>query len=168
MQLRSWHHRNDHASLLGSTMATPSQDLDPQPLMTLDMAPFAGVVLSLLALWFVAMPRPQHAVSLDITGHCGGLIPSKAVIHTLGIDVDGTVTWNGETLSNRAALDARLQAVATAAMADQAEVHIHPHQLADFGVVAGVLASAQRHGVRNLGLIGADLEVFPSHCGSSI
>lgn len=149
-------------------MANPSQDPDPQPLSTLSMTPLAGAVLSLPAVWIVALPAPLHAVSLDITGHCGGPIDVEPVIHTLGIDFDGTVSWNDEILSSRAALDARLQAVAAAAMSHQVEVRVQPHKRADFGTVTAVLASAQRHGVRQLGLIGEDFAVLPARLGSSI
>jgi biopolymer transport protein ExbD len=149
-------------------MANPSRDPDPQPLLTLNMTPFAGVVLSLLAVWIAALPPPLHAVSLDITGHCGGSIDVEPVIHILRVDFDGTVSWNGEILSSRAALDARLQAVAAVAMTNQVELHVQPHKLADFGAVTAVLAAAQRNGVRKLGLIGEDFTVLPSRVGSPI
>lgn len=135
---------------------------------TVNTTPLAGVVLSLLAVWIVAIPDPQHTISLDITGSCGGPIAVEPVVHTVTIDFDGTVFWDGQALPGRAALDARMQAVAALAPADQAEVHIQPHKLASYGDVTAVLGSVQRNGVRKMGLIGSDFSVVQSAFGSAI
>lgn len=149
-------------------MANPSQPADPQPLMGLGMTPLVGVALSLLALWIVALPPPSHSVSLDISGNCGGPVAVEPVVHTVVIDFDDAITWNGEALAGRGALNARLQAVAAQAMTDRLEVHVHPHKLASFGSVAAVLASAQRNGVRKLGLIGQGFTWLQSGWGGAI
>jgi len=62
------------------------------------------------------------------------------------------VLWNGETVPDRGALEARLSRVA--AEPDQPEVHIRPNKLVEYKSVATVLASAQRLGVTKLGMIG--------------
>ena len=79
--------------------------------------------------------------------------PTKEpVVVTIDIDFDGTVLWNGESLPDRDALEARLSRVA--AEPDQPEVHIRPNKLVEYKSVATVLASAQRLGVTKLGMIG--------------
>jgi biopolymer transport protein ExbD len=38
--------------------------------------------------------------------------------------------------------------------ADQPEIHITPHKLVDYGHVAHVMATAQRLGLKKLGMVG--------------
>ncbi|NGY06921.1 ExbD/TolR family protein, partial [Solimonas terrae] len=63
-----------------------------------------------------------------------------------------TVIWNGETIPNRQVLEARLVQAANAVQ--QPEFHIRPNKLVEYKYVAAVLASAQRLGVTNIGLVG--------------
>ena len=39
--------------------------------------------------------------------------------------------------------------------AEQAEVHIQPHRRAKYGVVAHVMAAAQRQGMKKMGIVGS-------------
>lgn len=137
-------------------------------MMTVNTAPLAGVVLSLLAAWIVAIPNPLHVISLDITGGCGGPVTVEPVVHTVVIDFDDTVSWDDQTLPSRAALDARMRAVGALALADQPEVHIKPHRLAGYGAVTAVMGSVQRNGVRKMGLVGSDFSVFQAALGVPI
>jgi biopolymer transport protein ExbD len=71
----------------------------------------------------------------------------------LGVDFDGTVSWNGARIS-RATLDAYL---ADAAKKNpQPEIHVNPNRLANYDVVAKVLADAQRLGATQIGFSGID------------
>jgi biopolymer transport protein ExbD len=70
----------------------------------------------------------------------------------IDIDFDGTMTWNGQALPDRAALDSHLQQVAAEPV--QAEIHLLPNKLVPYKDVAAVLASAQRIGATKIGLIG--------------
>ena len=71
---------------------------------------------------------------------------------TVDVDFDGTILWNGQVLSDRAALEARLLAAAGAPV--EPELHLRPNKLASYKFVASVLASAQRLGVTKISLIG--------------
>ena len=70
----------------------------------------------------------------------------------IDVDFDGTVIWNGETLIDRPALEARLAGIAQ--QAEQPEIHLRPNKLVKYEYVAAVMASAQRLGAKKLGLIG--------------
>jgi biopolymer transport protein ExbD len=45
---------------------------------------------------------------------------------------------------------------AAAHEAVQPEVHLRPNKLAKYGVVSGVLASAQRRGLTKIGIVGSE------------
>jgi biopolymer transport protein ExbD len=66
----------------------------------------------------------------------------------------GRLAWNGEALSGRAELEARLQKVA--ADAQQPEIHLRPNRLAKYDDVAAALAAAQRLGLTRIGLVGSE------------
>ena len=72
----------------------------------------------------------------------------------VGVDFDGTVTWNGTPVPDRATLDNYLAIEAAQALDEQAEMHLRPDRLAKYGAVAVVLADAQRIGVSKIGFVG--------------
>jgi biopolymer transport protein ExbD len=63
------------------------------------------------------------------------------------------VLWNG-TPMDRATLDSKLPSREGQAGDNQSEFHIRPNKLVEYKYVAAVLASAQRHGVTKIGLVG--------------
>ncbi len=77
--------------------------------------------------------------------------PKEPVVHTIDIDFDGTLSWDGATLS-RSDLEGKLGEAAHEA--DQPEVHVRPNKLAEYKYVAGVMATAQRIGVTKIGMVG--------------
>ena len=84
-----------------------------------------------------------------------GKPPTQTVqpqVVTIDIDFDGTLIWNGETLSGRPQLESRMRAAA--AQQDQPEIHLRPNKLVKYRNVAMVLASAQRLGLTKVGIIG--------------
>jgi len=62
------------------------------------------------------------------------------------------VLWNGTAVADRPTLENYLRDVATTP--DQPEVHLRPNKLVKYEHVAMVMASAQRLGVKKLGVIG--------------
>jgi biopolymer transport protein ExbD len=70
----------------------------------------------------------------------------------IDIDFDGTVLWNGEVVPDRAALEERMKS--KVAQAVQPEVQLRPNKLVRYKNVAAVLASAQRLGLKKLGVTG--------------
>jgi len=74
----------------------------------------------------------------------------------LKIDVDNasSIFWNGEIVSDRADLEARLGQAA--AQQPQPELHLRPDKAAKYEVVAAVMASAQRLGMTKIGIVGSE------------
>jgi biopolymer transport protein ExbD len=120
--------------------------------MELNMTPLIDVMLVLIIMLIITIPKQNHSVNLNMP--VGNPPPPTAepVVVTIDVDFDGTITWDGVVVPDRATLDQKLSAVA--AQADQPEVHLRPNKLVAYKSVAGVMASAQRLGVTKIGMVG--------------
>ena len=125
---------------------------DQDVVVDINTTPLIDVMLVLLVMLIITIPVQTHAVKLDMpTGDPPPVTVVPEVI-SLDVDFDGTIIWNGQTLPDRATLEAKLQAAATAPV--QPELHLRPHRLVNYASVAAVLASAQRLGLSKIGLVG--------------
>ena len=121
-------------------------------MMDINTTPLIDVMLVLIIMLIITIPVQLHSVNLNMpVGKPPPLLKEPEVV-TIDVDFDGTISWNGEPVPDRAALEARL--AQAAAQADQPEVHIRPNKLVEYKYVALVLASAQRLGVTKLGMVG--------------
>lgn len=125
-----------------------------EPLSEINTTPLIDVMLVLLIMLIVTLPTQNHAVKLDtpVPPPPNTPPPEDPVDPIrLFVDFDGSIFWNGGVVDN-----ATLQRdLAIEAQRDrQPEIHIEPHRLAKYGVVAHVMASAQREGLTKLGVIG--------------
>ncbi len=124
---------------------------EPEVIMDINTTPLIDVMLVLIIMLIITIPVQLHAVNLNMPQASAPPLVKPEVI-TLDIEAGGTLLWNGETLPNRAALEAKLKAAAT--QPDQPELHLRANRAVEYGVVAMVLASAQRLGVTKLGMVG--------------
>ena len=69
------------------------------------------------------------------------------------VDFDGSVYWNGNNI-NGDQLRSYLKQAATAN--PKPELHLRPHKLAKYDMVAKILATSQRLGVDTIGIVGND------------
>jgi biopolymer transport protein ExbD len=121
-------------------------------MVDINTTPLIDVMLVLLIMLIITIPIQTHAVKLNMPVGIPPppLVPPEVV--TIEVDFDGTVIWNGRVLPNRQELEARLRAAAEAPV--QPEVHLRPNKLVKYESVAMVMASAQRLGMKKIGLIG--------------
>jgi biopolymer transport protein ExbD len=128
---------------------------DSEVMVEMNTTPLIDVMLVLLTLLIITLPIQTHAVKLDMPVNTHQLPPLiKPEVINLGIDFDGTITWNGQPV-DRLTLDSYL--TNEAAKGDtQPEIHLSPNRLAKYDVVAKVLADAQRIGVKKIGFTGLD------------
>jgi biopolymer transport protein ExbD len=133
-------------------MAMSTHTAAGQEIVEMNTTPLIDVMLVLLVLLIVTLPIQTHAVKLEMPSNApSALVPPDVV--ELGVDFDGGISWNGAHIS-RATLDAYL---ADAARKDpQPEIHVNPDRLANYDVVAKVLADAQRLGATHIGFGGID------------
>jgi len=119
---------------------------DAEPMNELNMTPLIDVMLVLIIMLIVTIPKANHSVGMDLPR---GGSASETIAQNLEVDFDGSLWWNGAQLANRSALEEKL-----AALKAGDSVHLRSNGLAPYKVVAGVLSSAQRLGVRNIAMIG--------------
>jgi biopolymer transport protein ExbD len=125
----------------------PAVAAEAKPLNQLNMTPLIDVMLVLIIMLIVTIPKANHSVGMQMPAP--GAAAHATPPQTLEIDFDGTLWWNGAQLASRAALEQKL-----AALKGEDSVHLRSNGLAPYQVVAGVLSSAQRLGVRNIALVG--------------
>jgi biopolymer transport protein ExbD len=125
---------------------------DDEPMMEMNMTPLIDVLLVLLVMFIITIPVMTHAVKLDMPRPNTTPPTTQPTVINLEIDFDGTILWNGSPISGVDALDGYFRR--EAAIDPQPELHIRPNKRARYDVVARVLASAQRNGLRKIGFVG--------------
>ena len=121
-------------------------------MVEMNTTPLIDVMLVLLIMFIITIPPQTHAVRMNMPTNTQSAPPKPPEIVRIDVDFDGTIGWNGELVSNRADLEARLYRLAQ--MPDQPEVHLRPNKLVTYKYVAMVMAEAQRLGVTKIGIIG--------------
>jgi biopolymer transport protein ExbD len=126
--------------------------VEPDVMIEMNMTPLIDVMLVLIIMLIITIPIQNHAVNLNLPVGRPPPPLTQPVVVTIDVDFDGTISWNGVTVPDRATLESKLQAVA--AIPDQPEVHLRPNKLVAYKSVAAVMASAQRLGVTKIGMVG--------------
>jgi biopolymer transport protein ExbD len=124
---------------------------EDEPMMDINMTPLIDVMLVLLIMFIITIPVMTHAVKLDMPRASNAPSVVTPIVINLEIDFDGTVLWNG-TPVDLESLEGYFRR--EAANDPQPELHIRPSKRAKYDVVARVLASAQRNGMRKIGFVG--------------
>jgi len=137
---------------MGMNVGSSSGSEEPEVMMDVNTTPLIDVMLVLIVMLIITIPIQLHSVNLDMPPPSTSVPLKDPVVHVVLIDFDGKVYWDENELPNHEAAEAKLAEVA--AEADQAEVHIKPNKLAEYGAVAAVMASAQRLGVKKMGMVG--------------
>ena len=123
-----------------------------EPMMEMNMTPLIDVLLVLLVMFIITIPVMTHAVKLDMPQANNAPKTVEPVVINLEIDFDGTILWNGSPVANVDTLDVYFRRESVAV--PQPELHIRPNKRAEYDVVARVLASAQRNGLKKIGFVG--------------
>lgn len=131
-----------------SRLASGKEAAATAAICDINTTPLIDVLLVLLVTLIVSLPMVTHAVKLDMpNGAPPGQLP---LVVSVDVDFDGTVIWNGtrvalEQLDGYFNVEARRE--------PQAQVELRADRRARYGVVAQVLASAQRNGMQRIGFI---------------
>ncbi|HKQ44482.1 MAG TPA: biopolymer transporter ExbD [Rhizomicrobium sp.] len=136
-------------------MAMSTSTADGDVMVEMNTTPLIDVMLVLLTLLIITLPIQTHAVKLDMPAGPNNppLVPPQTV--ELGVDFDGTITWNGTAIS-RATMDSYFADIGKKPNDEQDEIHVNPNRLAKYDAVAMVLADAQRLGATHIGFTGID------------
>ena len=134
-------------------MTLPTGAHEDEVIVEINTTPLIDVMLVLLVLLIVTLPIQTHAVKLDMPAGNNTPPTVEPVTVDLGVDFDGTVTWNG-TVVDRSTMDSYFEDAAR--KNPQPEIHVNPNRLAKYDAVARVLADAQRLGATHIGFTGID------------
>ena len=125
---------------------------EDEVMIDINTTPLIDVMLVLLVMLIITIPMQTHAVKLDMPqGNPPPALVQPAVVD-LDIDFDGTISWNGTVLPDRATLERYLRDAAR--QSPQPEIHLAPNKLVKYAYVAMVLAESQRLGVVKIGIVG--------------
>lgn len=127
-----------------------------EEMVDINTTPLIDVMLVLLVMLIITLPIMTHAVKLDMPNANNPPPPTQqATPITLEIDFDGTVVWNGTvvpgTPGNMDTLDQYFHTEST--QDPQPEIHLQPDRHVKYGVVAQVLAAAQRNHMVKIGFV---------------
>src|SRR4051812_8032282 len=105
-------------------------------LCDINITPLIDVMLVLLVTLIVSLPMMTHAVKLDMPDGppADNAIPPEVI--SLDIEFDGTIAWNGRTLSFP---DLERSLEAAARKTPQPEIHLHADRHVKYNFVAQVL-----------------------------
>ncbi len=125
-----------------------------EPMSEINTTPLIDVMLVLLIMLIVTLPPQRHAVKIDTPAPCRGCPQpeDQPEAVTVSVDFNGAILLNGAHVS-RAELQKRFAIEARKVI--QPELHIRPDRNAQYGVVAHVMAAAQREGLMRIGVVGA-------------
>ena len=137
---------------MAMTVGSGGAEADPDVMVDINTTPLIDVMLVLLIMLIITIPIQTHAVKLNMPVGKPPPTTTQPQVVTIDVDFDGTIIWNGEQLSSRPDLEARMRAAA--AMAEQPEIHLRPNKLVKYRNVAMVMASAQRLGLTKIGIVG--------------
>lgn len=121
-------------------------------MVEMNTTPLIDLMLVLIVMLIMSLPPQTHAVKLDmpVTDSEPPLTPPPVI--DIVVDFDGSIYWNAELVTSGSQLQSYLRSAARAE--PRPEIHLKPNKLAKYDSVAKVLATAQRLGVKNIGILG--------------
>ena len=133
------------------SMSVGGSGADDVPMVEMNMTPLIDVLLVLLIMFIVTIPVMTHAVKLDMPQANNRPPPTVLPeVIDLEIDFDGTIVWNGTVVT---AAQTENYFRDEALKDPQPEIHLRPDRRARYGIVAQVLASAQRNRMKRIGFV---------------
>ncbi|MGH8150514.1 MAG: ExbD/TolR family protein [Steroidobacteraceae bacterium] len=123
-------------------------------MVDINTTPLIDVMLVLLVMLIITLPIMTHAVKLDMPNPNTPPPPTKPQVINLEIDFDGTISWNGSVVPNMTTLEGYFRQEAV--IVPQPEIHLAPDRHAKYGVVAQVLAAAQRNHMVKIGFVNTN------------
>lgn len=133
------------------SMNVGSNKDDDEVMLDVNMTPLIDVMLVLLIMFIITIPIPNNSVNIDLPNGAPPLTNEKPPEPiTLKIDAKGKISWNGQPVENKQALEVMFAGVAQ--QKEQDTIKVQPDKLTEYKDVAMVMAAAQRLNVRKIGI----------------
>ncbi|WP_321843277.1 ExbD/TolR family protein [Paraburkholderia bannensis] len=131
-------------------MSPFASDDDDGLMNEINMTPLVDVMLVLLIVFMVTIPVIRHAVKIDLPHASSQKEDTKPAQINISIEVDGTVLWDGNAVSDEQ-LNAKIAAAAQ--QEPQPELHLNADRKVQYEKVAQVMSAAQSGGLTKLGFV---------------
>jgi biopolymer transport protein ExbD len=128
---------------------------DGEPMVDINTTPLIDVMLVLLIMFIITLPKPTHAVKIDLPQDCAPNCPPPPLIkptkNDLYIAPNDAILWNAQPIAL-----SQLQGIleATQTMDPVPELHLQPDANARYDIVDQVLAATKRAQVSKMGFVG--------------
>lgn len=120
------------------------------PMAEINVVPLVDVMLVLLIIFIITAPLLTHSVKIDLPKAESAPNITQPEHVELAIRADGSLFWNGETVTLEQ-LAPRFAAKVT--QAPKTELHIRADKLAHYEHVARVMSIAAKAGMARIGFI---------------
>src|SRR5215468_10231898 len=111
-------------------MTVGSAGSEPEVMVDINTTPLIDVMLVLLIMLIITIPIQTHAVKLNMPVGNPPPPPTPPIVHTIEVDFDGTVLWDGDVVPDRPTLEAKFRV--EAAQPVQPEFHLRPNKLVTY------------------------------------
>lgn len=135
-------------------MTPGAKQSDDDVMLDVNMTPLIDVMLVLIIMFIITIPIQNDAININMPNPSSQPNDEPPQLVTIKVQPDGTILWNGEVVSNKAALEENFRQIARKQKQDQ--VQIRPELTTPYKDVAMVMAAAQRNGVTNMGVISGN------------
>jgi len=131
-------------------------DTDEDLMSEMNTTPLIDVMLVLLVMLIITIPIQLHSVNMNLPKPAAQQVQTKPLVIKVDITDGNQILWNGIVVADKVALKEKLDEVAHAFpdVQTQPEIHIKASDNAKYDTVAGVLAAAQRAGLKKIGIVG--------------
>ncbi len=124
---------------------------DDAILSEINTTPLVDVMLVLLIIFLITIPVVSASVGVQLPREFNQLSQSRPDNVIISITANNDTFWYDLLMSDRAALQTRLQALGK--RQPQPEVHIRADAAADYAAVAKVVLAAQQAGIARIGFL---------------
>lgn len=139
---------------MAMNVGTESASNEPQLMMDINTTPLIDVMLVLLIMLIITIPAQLHSVNMDMPVATPPTARVDPLVVRIDVDAKSVISWNGRPMADRAELEGKLREASDAPT--HPEFHIRAHDKAKYAAVVLVMASAQRLGLKKLGIVGTE------------
>ena len=124
---------------------------DDTMLSEINTTPLVDVMLVLLIIFLITIPVVSASVGVQLPREFNQLSQSRPDNVIISITANNDTFWYDLPMSDRAALQTRMQALGK--RQPQPEVHVRADAAADYAAVAKVVLAAQQAGIARIGFL---------------
>ena len=125
---------------------------DEDIFMEMNTTPLIDVMLVLLVMLIITIPPQLHALGLNMPVPTKEVNPMPPQITHIDLDDAGKIYFDGDLLSGKPSLEARMSAIA--AKGDQMELYLKPSKKTQYKYVISVMTAAQKFGLNKIAIVG--------------